>query len=269
MAPSLLGRPRESCSGYYFAGGGGVFADSVSYLRFLFVSFIVLPRRIEIYISCSRSHSSFRHLKSIDVPFELPVCRLSTIAPNQRYLKITPHDGMLSISRRLPSTHALPYTFSPRLSRRLPPRHSRCRAYRYRPRRLPPRFPRRFSRRLPSVPSVCRSRHLHTARAAFSERLSCRFRDVVPVRPSYRLLIAHAHVYHLRLPHRFVPFYRLALPHHLTPSTSPNGPSRYCGGSTASSHGSARGGKGEHDMPVRSGSARLPMAPDGYARCNT
>lgn len=137
------------------------------------------------------------------------------------------------------------------------------------PRRLPPRFPRRFSRRLPIVPSVCRSHQLHTARAAFSERLSCRFRDVVPVRPSYRLLIAHAHVYHLRLPHRFVPFYRLALPHHLTPSTSPNGPSRYCGGSTVSSHGSAMGEKGEPDMPDRRGSARLTMAPAGYAGCRT
>ena len=38
-------------------------------------------------------------------------------------------------------------------------------------------------------------------------------------------------------------------------------PSRYCGGSTVSSHGSARGGEGELDIPVRRGSARLPMVP--------
>lgn len=267
MAPSLLGRPRESCSGYYFAGGGGVFADSVSYLRFLFVSFIVLPRRIEIYISCSRSHSSFRHLKSIDVPFELPVCRLSTIAPNQRYLKITPHDGMLSISRRLPSTHALPHTFSPRLSRRLPPRpprrlpprHSRCRAYRYRPRRLSPRFSRRFSHRLLTHRSVC----LPPVPTPYRP---CRlFRTSVAPFPRRRHRPSANRTCPRISPSVTTSFHATISPHAVhAASQSGDGV-----GSTASSHGSARGGKGEHDMPVRGGSARLPMAPDGYARCNT
>ena len=43
--------------------------------------------------------------------------------------------------------------------------------------------------------------------------------------------------------------------------------SGYCGGSIVSSHGSARGGEGEPDMPVRRGSARLLIAFVGYDRC--
>ena len=44
-------------------------------------------------------------------------------------------------------------------------------------------------------------------------------------------------------------------------------PSRYGVGSSVSSHGSARGGEGEPDMPVRRGSARLLMAFVRYDRC--
>lgn len=57
------------------------------------------------------------------------------------------------------------------------------------PRRLSPRFPRRFSHRLLIAPSTCRLFRLHTVRAAFSERPSCRSRDVVTVRsvPARRL----------------------------------------------------------------------------------
>lgn len=91
--------------------------------------------------------------------------------------------------------------------------------------------------------------------------------DVVPV---CHVLArrSRAHAYRLQSLHFLAP------PHHPTPSTSPHAvhsasPSRYCGGSNFSSHGSAKGGKGKHGMPVRSVSARLQMVLVGYARCRT
>ena len=68
--------------------------------------------------------------------------------------------------------------------------------------------------------------------------------------------IVHAHAYRIRSPHC------------LTPSIPPRRPD-IAAGSTVSSHGSARGGDGEPDMPVRCGSARLLMAFVGYDRCRT
>lgn len=58
--------------------------------------------------------------------------------------------------------------------------------------------------------------------------------------------------------------FHATISHHAVRAASP---SRYGVGSSVSSHGSARGGEGEPDMPVRRGSARLLIAFVGYDRC--
>lgn len=58
--------------------------------------------------------------------------------------------------------------------------------------------------------------------------------------------------------------FHATISHHAVHAASP---SRYGVGSSVSSHGSARGGEGEPDMPVRRGSARLLMAFVRYDRC--
>lgn len=125
------------------------------------------------------------------------------IAPATRYLKTPLPDGMPTFPaaryrKALPATCLPACRFAFHWPLRLP-------------RRLSPRFPRRFSRRLPIAPSACRLFRLHTVRAAFSERPSRRSRDVVTVRLGSRLPTAHAYVCRLRLLHRLVPSYRLAV----------------------------------------------------------
>lgn len=133
---------------------------------------------------------------------------------------------------------------------------------------------------LHALPACYLSCHTPSCRAASllaaladspSIRHPCRFPVCLRRRPSLPYLchpIAHAHAYRIQSPHLLAP------PHHPTPSTSPHAihsesPSRYCIGSTVSSHGSAMGGKCKHGMPVRSVSARLQMVLVGYARCRT
>ena len=130
--------------------------------------------------------SPFRPLKSIAVPFHLPILPTD----DNTYSAISEN------SIALWNTYFLSFVIvAP--SYALPTRTSRP------PRRLSPRFPRRFSRRLPIVPPACRSHQLHTARVDFSERPSCRSRDVVTVRsvPARRL---HMPAY-IAFGHRIVP----------------------------------------------------------------
>ena len=115
-------------------------------------------------------------------------------------------------------------------------------------RRLPPpRFPRRLLSPIPRLPPPV--------------LISC-----LPATPSQfaMFLPADRALTHIDFSRRIIQLRT----HRLTPSMTP-AQSRYCGGSTVSSHGSARGGKGKHGMSVRSVSALLKMVLVGYARCRT
>ena len=117
MVPSSSRHLRES--GFpYFADGGGIHRfDTVFPLSSCIVHQLYLVESRRSYISCAGRISLSRPLKSIEALFELPVYRLSKIAPVPRYLKTSSPDGMLSISPPSP-IDSPPHAFSPRLSRR-------------------------------------------------------------------------------------------------------------------------------------------------------
>lgn len=197
------------------------------------------------YISCAGCISSFSTFKSIEVPFELPIL----LTDDNIYPAISENSIALWNARFLPSVIDVPsHTFSTCTSRP--------------PRRLSPRFSRRFSRRLLSssrmlpVPTSyrpCRLLETFIAPLPRCHPRSLRFPPADRTCPCMSPSIAASS-------------YRFVRPRRL-PAVHTASSSGYCGGSSVSSHGSARGGEGEPDMPVRRGSARLLIAFVRYDRC--
>ena len=189
--------------------------------------------------------SPFRPLKSIEVLFHLPILPTD----DNTYSAISEN------SIALWNTYFLSFVIvAP--SYALPTRTSRP------PRRLSPRFSRRFSRRLLSssrmlpVPTSyrpCRLLETFIAPLPRCHPRSLRFPPADRTCPCMSPSIAASS-------------YRFVRPRRL-PAVHTASSSGYCGGSSVSSHGSARGGEGEPDMPVRRGSARLLIAFVRYDRC--